>query len=303
MYEELELSVLDLRYETYRLKSSKVEKVLLGSISECGIVDSLQGVKDGNVHILLDGFKRYRCARKLGIEIVPYLSLGTDAALGILKFLRHSHTKNISILEEARLIEELKSVHKMENREVAQQLGRSASWVSMRSGILHEISDYVMSEIFSGRFPVYSYMYTLRRFIRMNRLTKKAVEEFVTSVTGKHLSIREIDMLAQGYFNGSDDFRSQIREGNISWGLDRLKSSDTRDAECMEFERSMLKALEITQRYMEKVMYKSEDTRFQSPSFFSQADILLEGICGKTACFTKSMERFYDRCKKAGSDL
>ena len=75
MIEEVETSSLDLRYESYRMKSPGAEKALLGSISENGIRDPLQGVDTNEARILLDGFKRYRCAKRLGIGIVPYCSL------------------------------------------------------------------------------------------------------------------------------------------------------------------------------------------------------------------------------------
>lgn len=75
MIEQIEISSLDLRYESYRMKSPGAEKAMLGSISENGIRDHLQGVDTNEARILLNGFKRYRCAKRLGIGIVPYCSL------------------------------------------------------------------------------------------------------------------------------------------------------------------------------------------------------------------------------------
>jgi len=119
MIEQIEISSLDLRYESYRMKSPGAEKVMLGSISENGIRDPLQGVSTNKARILLNGFKRYRCAKRLGIGIVPYCSLGSDEALGIIELLRISNSMSLSILEQAKLIDELKTVHKMCNGEIA----------------------------------------------------------------------------------------------------------------------------------------------------------------------------------------
>ncbi|MCP4628213.1 MAG: hypothetical protein GY850_32560, partial [bacterium] len=54
-----------------------------------GIRDCLQGVetKQG-CRILLDGFKRYQCAQQLNIGIVPYQSLDSDEAVGIVKLFK-----------------------------------------------------------------------------------------------------------------------------------------------------------------------------------------------------------------------
>ena len=64
MAQEVELSTLDLRYESYRMRNPALEARLLASIVERGIVEPLEGVETKGGRILLDGFKRYRCARK-----------------------------------------------------------------------------------------------------------------------------------------------------------------------------------------------------------------------------------------------
>jgi len=303
MIEQVELLSLDLRYESYRMKSPGAEKAMLGSILENGIRDPLQGVDTNEVRILLDGFKRYRCAKRLGIGIVPYCSLGSDEALGIIELLRISNSRSLSILEQAKLIDELKTVHKMCNGEIARSLEKSKSWVSMRSGIIGEMSECVMNKIFSGRFPVYSYMYTLRQFIRMNCIPKKDVDEFVNLVSGKHLSIRDIETLAHGYFKGPDEFRQQIKSGNIAWGLSRLKEASANTTSCTELERGMLKDLEITQKYMQRVSYKIKDSRFKTNCFYSQANLLAGGIVRQMDIFSKSVREFYDRSGQTQSHL
>jgi hypothetical protein len=77
MSQEIELSRLDLRYESHRMRQPSVEARLLSDIAERGIAEPLEGV--GN-YILLNGFKRYRSARKLNISTVPYVSLGKCAS-------------------------------------------------------------------------------------------------------------------------------------------------------------------------------------------------------------------------------
>ncbi|MBA7531122.1 hypothetical protein ES705_23333 [subsurface metagenome] len=301
--EQVELSSFDLRYENCRMKSRVLENILLGSISEYAIRDPLQGVDTNEVRILLDGFKRYRCAKRLGIGIVPYSSLGDDEALGIIELLRLSNSKSISILEQAKLIDELMTTHNMSNWEIASLLEKSKSWVSVRSGIIGEMSVFVRNKIFSGKFPVYSYMYTLRQFMRINCVTKKDVDEFVNLVSGKNLSLRDIELLAHGYFKGSEEFRQQIKSGNISWGLSRLRESSAKRTTCTELERRMLNDLEITQKYMQRVTYRSKDTRFKTNSFYSQANLLSGGIVRQMDAFTKAIGEFHDRSGQTQSHL
>jgi hypothetical protein len=297
---QVEISSLNLRYEAYRLKAPGAEKSLLASILTNGIRDPLQGVDRKGDRILLDGFKRYRCARKLNIAIVPYVSLGDDEACGIIELIRISNARGLSILEQARLIDELKSVHRMSTADIARLLEKSASWVSVRTGIIKEMSEIVSAKIFGGQFPVYSFMYTLRSFMRLNSVKSDEVDDFVKSVAGKGLSVRDIDLLAHGYFKGSNDFREQIRKGNISWGLERLKETRPQASdECTHLERGFLNVLEITLKYMQKLMARCQDKRYKTGAFYAQANLLSGGILRQIEPFSKVIRTLHDQSRQA----
>jgi hypothetical protein len=295
MAQEVELSTLDLRYEGYRMRNRSLELRLLGSIAERGIEEPLEGVDAGEQRILLNGFKRYRCARKLKIGHVPYLSLGDDEATAILELMRTSNSKTLSIFEQARFIDDLRNLHKMHVAEIAETLSRSKSWVSMRLGLNGEMSDAVRKKIFNGAFPAYAYMYTLRPFMRMNGVEKKDIEEFVLAVSGKKLSVRQIEQLAHGYFRGPDWFREEVRNGNLALPLERMKQVPEDAEGCNEFERVFLKDLTIVQKYMQRVMGRSSNQRLKTRSFCAQANLLTAGILSRTNAFTKALKELHDR--------
>ena len=94
MSENVERSTLDLRYEGHRLRDDAGEARLLASIAERGIEEPLQGVDTDDGRFLLDGFKRYRCCGKLGIDCVPYVSLGQQEAAGIVHLMRLGHRQD-----------------------------------------------------------------------------------------------------------------------------------------------------------------------------------------------------------------
>ncbi len=299
MTQDVEIFSFDLRYEDHRMKHEGREKGLLSSILEYGIREPLEGVDTKEGRILLNGFKRYRCAKKLGITTVPYTSYGSDEVMGIIQLLRISNTKSLTILEQARLVDNLKKVHGMNVSEIAGHLERSKSWVSMRIGILGEMSHCVRAKIFDGKFPVYSYMYTLRQFIRMNCVRKEEIDEFVKAVAGKPLSIREIEQLAYGYFRGCAEFREQVKKGNVTWVFDRMKEVAQDGDVCNALERGMLRDLEILQKYMQRVMGKSKDRRLKNNSFYTQANLLAGGILSKINVFSRILRDFYDRSGQA----
>ena len=299
MVEQVEIASLDLRYEGFRMKSPGVEKALLMSIMEKGIRDPVQGVDTKDARILLDGFKRLRCAQKLGIGRAPYVSMGADEVLGIIELIRISNAKSLTILEQARFVDELKSFHRMSTAEIAELLERSKSWVSVRTGIMVEMSDYMLDQIFKGRFPVYSYMYTLRPFIRINGIKKSELDDFVRSVSGKNLSIRNIEILANGYFRGSEALRKQIKSGHITWALGRLKESHTAPSGCSQIESAMIRDLEIVSKYMQRVATKTKNPKYKTNAFFAQANLLTGGILRQADSFLTAIRTFHDRTGQA----
>jgi hypothetical protein len=303
MEREIELAALDLRYESYRMKNPAVEARLLASIAERGIEDPLEGIDRAPQSILLNGFKRYRCAVKLGMGMAPYASLGAEEAAAILNLLRVSKDRSLSILEQAAFLDQLRKLEQTSVAEMAEQLSRSKSWVSMRLGLIAEMSPSVREKIFNGAFPVYSYMYTLRQFMRMNGVGKQEVEEFVVALSGKKLSVREIEQLAHGYFRGPQSFRQAIREGHSGLVLEALRQVPEDPDGCNEFERVLLKDLEITPKYMQRVMGKSEDRRLKTPAFHAQANLLTAGILSLTRAFSDSVRKLHDRSGQAQSGV
>jgi len=304
MNENVELSSLDLRYEGHRLRDPAREARLLASMAQRGIEEPLQGVDTPEARILLDGFKRCRAARKLSIGCVPYVSLGQEEAAGILGLMRASTAKALGILEQARFLADLLSIHGMSVAEVAQTLSRSKGWVSMRRRLLEEISPSIQAALFAGRFPVYSYMYTLRPFRRMNTVGDPQagapqIERFVQAVAGQRLSVRDIELLAEAYFRGPDCLREAIEGGRLGWSLDQLKQVPEDREACNAFERGLLHDLEVLQKSLQRVMAKCLDKRLKSRAFHVQANLLCGGLLSTFPLFHERMKEFYDRSGRA----
>jgi len=224
---------------------------------------------------------------------------GQEAAAGIMALLRVSNNKALSIMEQAAFIEELKQSHNMSVADIAEALSRSKSWVSMRLGLMREMSERVRKKLLAGAFPVYPYMYTLRQFMRMNGVKKSEIEQFVVAVSGKGLSVRDIEQLAHGYFRGPDSFAEQIRSGNIALPLEQMRQIPQSADGCSEFERVLLKDLELASKYMQRVMGKSTDRRLMSRPFHAQAHLLSAGLLSRAGAFIQTMRQLHDRCGQA----
>ena len=303
MWELIELADLDLRYEVCSLGDPARERRLLKSILERGIREPLLGIDGEDARILLDGFKRLRCAKRLRIGIAPWRSMGTDEPEAIAGLMRLSDARKPGLLEQAAWIDELKGSFGMTGAQVAELLEKSPAWVGVRSGILASMGDKARRRIFKGEFPAWSYLYTLRKFTRVNRGRDELVERFVESVSGKGLGVRDIGVLAEGWFNGSDEFRRQIEEGNVAWCLDSLKGPAPCPSDCTKREAEMLTNLERTGKCMRRFLADCEDCRRATGSFFAQANLLSGDILTMTEAFSKQIRRLHDRSGQAQSHL
>ncbi|MCK5804150.1 MAG: chromosome partitioning protein ParB [Lentisphaeria bacterium] len=295
MSETVERTSLDLRFQSYRLRNEAVEARLLASIAERDIEQPLAGVDTPQGRLLLDGFKRYRCAAKLGIECVPYVSLGEEEAMGIVRLMRVAKQSTLSILEQARFVVELVTMHDMSNADVAEMLSRSKGWVSMRRSLLKEMSQRVQEVLFRGGFPAYSYMVTLRPFMRMNGVGQDEIERFVQAVAGQRLSVREIELLAHGYFRGPSSLRQAIGEGKWKWSLQQMQTVPEDPEGCNDVELALLRELERLLKSVQHVMTRCDDPRLQTRAFHAQANLLVASLLSRRELFFKKMEEFHDR--------
>jgi DNA-binding Lrp family transcriptional regulator len=135
------------------MRSRAAEARLLASIAERGIEQPLEGVDTPQGRFLLNGFKRCRCAGKLGISCVPYTSLGDEEAMGIVALMRVAKDQTLNLLEEAKFISELLTVHRMSPAEIAEKLGRSKGWVGMRRNLLEEMSLFEHERLYLNPLP------------------------------------------------------------------------------------------------------------------------------------------------------
>jgi hypothetical protein len=138
-------------------------------------------------------------------------------------------------------------------------------------------------------------MYLMRQFMRMNGVKAAEIEQFVLATSGQGLSVREVEQLAHGFFRGPESFRQEILKGNLALPLERMRQVPQSADGCSEFERVLLGDLELTQKYMQRVMGKSQDRRLASPAFHAQSHLLTAGILSRAPAFFQTLKQLHDR--------
>lgn len=294
MVNQVECESISRKFEDLRLKNGPDENDLLESIQKEGILQPLGCVlEEGGAVVLLDGFKRFRSALKLRIPTVPITYLGVDEVHAVCELLYQSNEKTLNILEQAAFCDHLHLHHKIGVGAIADRLKKSPAWVSVRLGMLNDMSPEIKQALFQGRFPVRSYMYTLKPFTRVNKISKRDLNEFVRCVEGKALSTRDIERLAVGFFKGGENLKTQIQNGNIPWTLKQLKSSCvlTDSEELSDIEMTFLKDLEVLRLCIHDLILATADPKLKDTAFFEKARCVINGIFEQIA----PLEIFFER--------
>ena len=295
MSSSIELLQIDRRHEGCRVRDTGREARLLANIAQRGIQRPLAGVWKDAEFILLDGFKRLRVAERLKIHVVPCRSLGEEEVLGILRLMQREKQVGLNALEEARFIEQLVSVHRMSVADIAAELHRSKAWVSMRRGLLTEMTGAVRELLSQGKFPVHAYLHTLRPFTRVNGVSSAEIEQFIRALAGQSVSLRDIQLLADSCFRGPAALREAILQGNWRWSLQQIKETLGRAGACTASEQRLLRDLSQASKLLAQLTSRSTHAGHSTPAFLVEAELLAGGLLSQLPIFQQSLERLRDR--------
>jgi hypothetical protein len=111
--------------------------------------------------------------------------------------------------------------------------------------------------------------------------------------------VRDIELLAHAYFRGPASLKEAIEAGKLGWSLDQLKGVPEDPEGCSEFERLLLRDLEMLQRSMERLMAHHQDPRLKNRTFYAQANLLACGVLTLLPTFQPTLKEFYDRSGQA----
>lgn len=203
---ELELRQLELRYEALRTRSARRERHLLASLAEIGQQAPIVVVRDGDLRVLVDGYKRVRALGRLGYDVAQALewTLSEADALVLERLLRAGDAD--SAIEQGWLLRELSTRFGLGLDELARRFDRTKSWVSRRIGLVSELPERVQSHVREGTIGAHAAMRHLVPLARANegdcvrladaiaplRLSNRQVGELYATWTTGNVATREL---------------------------------------------------------------------------------------------------------------
>lgn len=207
---EIELHHLDLKYEGLKVRQVREEKRLVGSLAQQGQATPVVVVTSKETperYVLIDGFKRVRAARKVGMDQLEAAVWEIDEVDALVQMHLLQQPRERSSLEDAYLVETLQTEHGLSQGEISCRLLRSTSWVSRRLGLLRELPEWLQAQIRAGQLQCYAGAKFLVPLARANR---EEAEQLARNIAGLGLSTRDIGALYAAWRESGPEGRALV---------------------------------------------------------------------------------------------
>jgi ParB family transcriptional regulator, chromosome partitioning protein len=169
----LEWHQLDYRYAHIRIHTETAIRRMILSIQSYGLLTPIKVVPLPSTDqttrwVVIDGYLRIAVAKRLKHDGLEALIYSNDAKEALVALYRQSASRVWEPYEEAQLIQTLLSEHKLCQTEIAQQLGKSKSWVTYRLQLLQGLPDFVEQAIREGALSTWATQRVILPFARAN---------------------------------------------------------------------------------------------------------------------------------------
>jgi hypothetical protein len=186
---DLEISELDLRYETLRVRCPEKDRRLLASLSEAGqLVPIVVVAADDGAErrVVVDGYRRIRALLRLRRDVVDALEWQTSE-----------------------LVDELRRRFGLTLEELARHFDRSPSWVSRRLALVRELPASIQDLIRQGRIVPHA---AAKHLVPLARANPDQCERLAMNIAAHRLSTREVGEIHAAWRDGSASARQHIVE-------------------------------------------------------------------------------------------
>jgi ParB family transcriptional regulator, chromosome partitioning protein len=127
---------------------------------------------------LIDGFKRYYSAEKLGMDSLQCRVLDIDLTRAKVLLLSYNRShQSMDAWEEAMVLDDLIRVHDLDQKSLAEVTGYSRSWVSRRLSLIEKMDADLSSEIMIGNLTSSH----ARELIKLPRVNQKDLARVIIS--------------------------------------------------------------------------------------------------------------------------
>ena len=205
---EVELHELELRYADLRLGDPGRHARLLASMARHGQRSPVLVTPDaGDRFVLIDGYARVEVLRELGRDLVLAVVLDLGDAEALVLAWRLEAQRRRSPLEEGWLVRALLQLQDADQRQVAERLQRSVSWVSRRLGLVDDLPLAAQQAVRAGTVPAHG---AEKYLLPLARAKRTDCERLVAGLGGEPVTDREIERLYRAWKSADSEGRERI---------------------------------------------------------------------------------------------
>ena len=167
---EVEWHQLELSYRHLRKHTQQAQQQLMLSIHTYGLLEPIMVVAGPTKNwTVVDGYLRIKAMQELKNDTIKITVWESNVAEALIHVYRTNQSRIWDYFEEAYLLQELKNLHNYSQIELAQQLGKSESWVSYRLQLLESLPDFIRDAMLQGYLSAWSASRVLVPFAREPR--------------------------------------------------------------------------------------------------------------------------------------
>ncbi len=225
---EIEWHQLELRYTALRIHTESATRRLMLSIDEYGLLTPIVVVASGvsgRPWLVIDGYLRIAAYKKLDFDLITAVVWEASIPDSLLYSYQYNASRPWEKLEEANLIQELLTLHGYSQIQLAQLLGKSASWISYRVQLTNDLLEFLRLAIYKGRLSSWTATRILIPFARAN---SAHAEQFVNYLYANKHSSRDIQSFYEHYLRSNRNVRAQIaKDPSLFFKISALKKLES----------------------------------------------------------------------------
>jgi ParB/RepB/Spo0J family partition protein len=145
------LDQFDLDFERLRRSTARMVAKMAVSFSQQGQLTPVITTERRGLYLLVDGFKRYRAAEKIGLSRLNAIVVTVDGKKAKAMLYLLNHSGGFSIIQEALLVKELIEIDGWTRKEAALLMDRHKSWISRRLDMIRRLSPEVIEALLLGQ--------------------------------------------------------------------------------------------------------------------------------------------------------
>jgi ParB family chromosome partitioning protein len=154
-------------------------------------------VHEGNYQII-DGFKRYASAEDLMMKSLQCRVLDIDLTQAKVLLLSYNRPhQSMEAWEEAKVLQDLRKTHSLDQSSLAGLIGYSRSWVSRRLALIDKIDEGISSDIMMG-------VLTSSHARALTKLPRGNQEEVARVIASYRISSRQSDTLVEAFLKAKN---------------------------------------------------------------------------------------------------